>query len=104
MKALILVFGLISLDQAFAAVDFSACDAKAKICDRDTVKSCAEYYSCQTYALNQLNALLGFALREANVDMVDQCRAKRDDMETDIWAHATTIECVDSEDGPHFGG
>lgn len=87
---------------ATASTDYQACAPRYQSCQQP--KSCAAFYECQNTEQRKLSELVLTAINEVEVDQMEACKQKRDDVELSIFAHATTIECMDTPQGPQFGG
>lgn len=95
-----LAFGVVT-SVAFAA-DYSTCELRYNACEKP--RSCADFYICEQQEQQQVNVLVLKAIRELDFDKRTLCTEKRTAIESSIEAHATTIECHDTETGPVFGG
>lgn len=84
------------------ATDYFACEPSYGSCTEEA--SCSSFYLCQQEKQLEVNLLVLKATRKADFDKRDLCVQKRSDLEGSIEAHATTIECHDTIDGPVFGG
>lgn len=100
MKAVLLSI-LMSSSTVFAT-DYSACDGKTDNCAKP--KSCSTFYLCLDQEYQLLNILILKAINELEFNQKQMCVDKRDSLEVKIQAHATTIECMDTVNGPQFGG
>lgn len=87
---------------ATASTDYAACAQTYQSCQQP--KSCAAFYECENNEYRKLSELVLKAINEVEVDQIDVCKEKRASVEDSIFAHATTIECTDTPQGPQFGG
>lgn len=101
LPLVLFVCGFFCGTSAFAA-DFKKCEFAFNPCDKP--KTCAVFYACQKQEYRDLNDLVYAAIKDVNVEALTQCREKRESIEDSIFAHATTIECFDTPEGPEFGG
>ena len=100
MKLLVFVIAFCSLN-SFANANSCPTDNSAR-CEKAV--SCSSFYICQINELNALNADITRALSEVDMENLQSCIESRNILEDMISAHAITIECVDTPDGPQFGG
>lgn len=99
-----IIFCLASLVSVsvFAQPNFSACMMTYSYCGKS--KTCQAHYSCLKQHHKLLNDLVYQAMTAIDTDAMKECRTQREVVEEEIFAHATTIECIDTPQGPDFGG
>lgn len=103
MRSVLLLLALFSFASTTAyATDYASCAPEYNACDKSP--TCAAFYTCQSAEHTFLNALILKAFHDLELSESITCRDKRDALETSLEAHATTIECVDTDNGPQFGG
>lgn len=99
----IIIAAIFSISSSLAlATDYSACERPYDSCAKET--SCASFYLCEHEEQLEVNLLVLKAIRQTDFEKRDLCVEKRTALEGSIEAHATTIECHDTENGPVFGG
>ncbi len=101
MKQFLIALTMLVSLNSYAA-DYSACAPETKNCAKPT--SCAAYYLCIEQEFQLVNILILKSISALELDQKKICAEKRDELEGEIVGHATTIECVDTINGPQFGG
>lgn len=102
MKTLLLLTISLSFSALASATELKNCELTYQSCTEAT--TCSAFHQCQRTEHALLNALILKAIDELSLEESAQCIEKRNRLEFSIEAHATTIECVDTVDGPQFGG
>jgi len=101
MKVILIFLMLLSSINLFAT-DYTPCKATTNNCAEPV--NCASLYVCLEQEYQLVNILILKAINAVDFDQKQVCVDQRDNLEWLIEAHATTIECVDTENGPQFGG